>query len=578
VLNTIAKKWIWLAVCVWAMGMLFVSDVHPCVFGDPDADSLTQKVDQLFASWDKPDSPGCALGIIKDGQLIYARGYGMANLEYEIPITAKSIFRIGSTSKQFAAMSLALLEEEGQLSLDDSIRKYLPQMPEYAEAISIRHLIHHTSGIRDYLTLAEIAGLREDDYFTDAEVVDLLARQKELNFKPGEEHLYSNSGYFLLSQIVKAASGESLREYAEEKIFKPLGMTETHFHDDHTQIVRNRASGYAPRKGGGYVISMTTLPMIGDGGVFTCVEDLFLWDQNFYENKLGNRGQALVEKIQMPGVLNNGEKLDYAFGLGVREYKGLKMVSHGGAFVGYRADMIRFPEQKFSVICLANLSSFNPSLMAQKVADIYLSGLFKEKTEKTKRPSPEKPKIIKLTELELKTKTGNYYDRERDVLWTVAFEKGQLQVRAPFTRFMIAPICPARFIAEEVPFRLEIEFEKKEEDQTYVVHAWIDGKKQGLYEPIQVAEPTAEELNAYVGKYYSEEVDAAYLLKFQEGRLFLRHANPHKDYPRAALKPTFKDRFQAGRWKLNFIRGVNQNIIGFKVNAGRVQNIFFEKQ
>lgn len=577
-LNTIAKKWMWLAVCVWAMGLLLVSDVHPCVFGDPDADVLTQKVDQLFVSWDKPGSPGCALGIIKDGQLIYARGYGMANLEYVIPITAKSIFRIGSTSKQFTAMCLALLEEEGKLSLDDGIRKYLPQMPEYAEAITIRHLIHHTSGIRDYLTLAEIAGLREDDYFTDEEVVDLLARQKELNFKPGEEHLYSNSGYFLLSQIVKAASGESLREYADEKIFQPLGMTDTHFHDDHTQIVKNRASGYSPKKGGGYAISMTTLPMIGDGGVFTCVKDLFLWDQNFYENKLGKNGQALIEKIQTPGVLNNGDKLDYAFGLGVREYKGLKMISHGGAFVGYRADMIRFPEQKFSVICLANLSSFNPSLMAQKVADIYLAGLFKEKTEKTKTSSPEKPKIIKLTELELKTKTGNYYDRERDVLWTVALEKNQLQVRAPFTRFMISPISPSRFIAEEVRFKLEIEFEKQEENQTYVLNAWIEGKKQGMYEPIQVTEPTAEELNEYAGKYYSEELDAAYLLEFQQGKLFLRHENPHKDYPRAALKPTFKDRFQVGRWKLSFIRSANQGIIGFKVNAGRVQNIFFGKQ
>lgn len=385
---------------------------------------------------------------------------------------------------------MALLEEEGALFLDDSLRKFLPQMPEYAEKITIRHLIHHTSGLRDYLTLAEIAGIRDDDYFTDAEVVDLLARQKELNFRPGEEHLYSNSGYFLLSQIVKKASGKPLREYAEEKIFQPLGMTNTHFHDDHTRIVKNRASGYAPKKGGGFVISMTTLPMTGDGGVFTSVEDLFLWDQNFYDNRLGNSGQALIEKIQTPGVLNSGEKLDYAFGLVVGEYKGLTMVSHGGSFVGFRADMIRFPEQRFSVILLANLSTFDPSVMAIRIADVYLADLFKEKSENKKKPEPEKTKFIKLSEVE----------------------------------------------------------------------------------------PKPEELKAYVGKYYSEELDTAYFLRFKNGKIFMRHENPHKKYPRAALKPTFKDRFQIERWKFKFIRSENQNIIGFKVNAGRVRNILFKKQ
>ncbi|MGB3863052.1 MAG: serine hydrolase domain-containing protein [Candidatus Aminicenantaceae bacterium] len=571
-LRTSSKKWFFAVGCV----LVFLLFWEPLSYAQTD--SLTEKVDQLFVSWDKPDSPGCALGIIHDGKLIYARGYGMANLEYNIPITSKSIFRIGSTSKQFAAMCMVLLEEEGKLSLDDSLRKFFPQMPNYAENVTIRHLIHHTSGIRDYLTLAEIAGMRDDDYFSDAEVVDLLARQKELNFRPGEEHLYSNSGYFLLSQIIKKASGKSLREYAEEKIFQPLGMTNTHFHDDHTKIVKNRASGYAPQKGGGFVISMTTLPMTGDGGVFTSVEDLFFWDLNFYDNRLGKSGQALIEKIQTPGVLNSGKKLDYAFGLGIGEHKGLRIVSHGGAFVGFRADMLRFPDQRFSVICLANLSTFNPSVMVKRVADIYLADLFKEESGDKEKTAPDKSKIIKLTESELKNKTGNYYDRERDVLWTVVLVKDQLQVRAPITRFMISPISPTRFVAEEFPIRLEIEFEKNEETQTYVVHAWTEGKKQGMYEPIKVTEPTPEELEVYIGKYYSEELGTAYILRLKKGKLYMRHENPYKSYPKAALKPTFMDSFQVERWKLIFIRNEEKDIIGFKVNAGRVQNILFEKQ
>jgi CubicO group peptidase (beta-lactamase class C family) len=485
-LRTFSRKWI------FAVGIVLVFLLLWEPLSYAQTDSLTEKVDQLFVFWDKPDSPGCALGIIQDGKMIYTRGYGMANLEHNIPITSKSIFRIGSTSKQFTAMCLVLLEEEGKLSLDDSLNKFFPRWTGYAEDVTIRHLIHHTSGIRDYLTLAEIAGLRDDDYFTDAEVVDLLVRQRELNFGPGEEHLYSNSGYFLLSQIVKKASGKSLREYANEKIFQPLGMTETHFHDDHTKIVKNRASGYAPKKAGGFVISMTTLPMIGDGGVFTCVEDLFRWDLNSYDNRLGKSGQALIEKIQTPGVLNNGKKLDYAFGLNIGVYKGLTIVGHGGSFVGFRADMIRFPQERFSVICLANLSSFNPSVMVRRVADIYLADRFKEKDEEKKKPEPQRSRPI----------------------------------------------------------------ESSEDD----------------------FQPTPEELKVYVGKYYSKELDAAYFLRLKEGKLFLRHKNPHKSYPKAALKPTSMDRFRADRWRLNFFRNEKEEIVGFRVNAGRVQNILFEKQ
>ena len=476
---------------IFTLGCALVFVLLGITSGYANTDSLTEKVDKLFVSWDKTESPGCALGIIRDGKLIYARGYGMANLEYNIPITPKSIFRIGSTSKQFVAMCMALLEEEGKLSLDDSLRKFLPQMPEYAAEITIRQLILHTSGIRDYLALAEIAGIREDDYFTDAEVVDLLARQNELNFPPGEQHLYSNSGYFLLSQIVKKVTGKSLREYADEKIFQALGMTHTHFQDDHTEIVKNRASGYAPKKGGGFVISMTTLPMTGDGGVFTSVEDLFLWDQNFYDNKLGNSGQALIEKIQTPGVLNSGKKLNYAFGLDVGTYRGLPMVSHGGSFVGFRADMIRFPEQKFSVICLANLSRFNPSVMARRVADIYLEDLYTEKSA-AKKSAEKKPRSKDLSESDFK--------------------------------------------------------------------------------------PTPDELKVYAGKYYSEELDAAYFLRLKKGKLFMQHENPHKNYPRVALKPTLRDVFRVAGFKLSFIRNEKTDIAGFKLNAGRVRNIFFEKQ
>lgn len=406
--------------------------------GENPSDPRTKEVDKIFASWDKPDSPGCALGIIQDGHFIYRRGYGMANLEYGIPLTSQSVFRIGSTSKQFTAMCIVLLEEEGKLSVDDTLKKHFPEMPGYAESITIRHLLHHTSGVRDYLTLMRLAGARGDDFYIDPEVVDLIARQKELNFAPGDEFLYSNSGYFLLAEIVKRVTGDSMRVYAEEKIFKPLGMTHTHFHSDHTQIVKNRASGYGLEKDGSFWINMTTLGMIGDGGVFTSVDDLLRWDLNFYKNKLGKADQKLINKMLTPGVLNSGENRGYAFGLGLSEYKGLNMVSHGGAFVGFRADMIRFPEQKFSVIVLANLGNIKPSSLAKQVADIYLVDQFKPEKKKPDVPKPPSKKLKekpdkkippeKLNLEQMNSYVGDYYSEELDVTYRILQKEGKLYI------------------------------------------------------------------------------------------------------------------------------------------------------
>ena len=451
------------------------------VWGAQNPDPLTEKVDKVFSFWDKPESPGCALGIIQDGEFVYRRGFGMANLEHGIPLSSQSIFRIGSTSKQFTAMCILLLEEEGKLSLEDSLKKYFPEFPDYAESITIRHLIHHTSGIRDYLTLMALAGARGDDYYTDAEVVDLLSRQKELNFDPGEEMLYSNSGYFLLSQIVRRITGESMRIYADERIFKPLGMTNTHFHDDHNQIVKNRASGYSRQRGGGYRISMTTLDMIGDGGVFTCVDDLLRWDANFYDNRLGKKRPELIAKMQTPGILNNGERLDYACGLGVTEYKGLRLVSHGGAFVGFRADMLRFPEQKFSVIVLANLSAVNPSQLARRVADIYLAEAFQpgdkletEKAAGTKPAEKKEEQRFVLPEDQLRSFVGDYHSSELDVVYRIFFEEGKLLLghENPHRPFPGGPLVPA----EENTFhlgRLVLKFEKAEENAaaSFIINA-----------------------------------------------------------------------------------------------------------
>lgn len=539
------------------------------------ASEVTDRVDKLFVEWSKPDSPGCALGIIKDGQFIYRRGYGMANLEYNMPITSKTVFRIGSTSKQFTAVCILLLEEEGKLSLDDDIRKYLPQIPDYGIPMTIRHLLHHTSGIRDYLTLMSLAGARDDDFYVDGEVVDLLARQRELNFNPGNEHLYSNSGYFLLSVIAKKITGKSMSAYAQENIFKPLNMNHTHFHDDHTMIVKNRASGYSLLKERGFRIDMTTLDMIGDGGIFTCVDDLLHWDRNFYSNRLGKGRKELIHKIQTPGVLKEGKTIDYALGLVVSHYKGLKMISHGGAFVGFRAEMIRFPEQRFSVIVLANLSTINPSQLARRVADIYLA----DQLKKEDQIAPlGKPQFIKLPPSELKSKVGAYYNEKTDRVWKLSLKEGRLLIDTGTMRFFISPLDRSRFIAVESPVEMVIEFKETSPTTPLKMRVQQEEREPQTFESIQLVSPTRSQLKEYVGTYYSQELHVAYTVVVKENKLFLHHQNPYKGHPHQALEPTIEDRFLLFDNHLKFLRDEKGEVYAFTMNAGRVRNIRFVKE
>ena len=533
------------------------------------ADEKTDKVDKLFSKWDSTVSPGAALAIIKDGKIIYKRGYGMANLEHNIPITPTSVFRIGSTSKQFTASCIAILALQGKISLDDDIRKHIPELPKYEKPITIRHLLHHTSGIRDYLTLAAIAAVPDDHFYTPKDSVELLSRQKGLNFLPGEEHLYSNSGYFLLGVIVERASGKSLNDFAQTHIFKPLGMKNTHFHDDHTMVVKNRADGYSPLKKG-FRIDMTTLDHVGDGGVFTTVEDLFLWDQAFYSYKLG---KELMELIQTPGMLNNGKKLDYAFGLSVTEYKGLKKVSHGGGFVGFRAQMARFPEQKFTVVCLANLGTINPSRLCNQVADIYLADKLKKAEEEPKKK--EKVKAVTLSQQELEDKVGNYQD-ERAGTWTImSIKEGKLVMEAMGSKFDLTPLSKTRFKALEAPFDNLIEFFPDEKGRIRKAKVTLEGRDDiNLVKSSLLSPMTSAQLKEYAGEYYNDELPVTYKLVLEKGSLFFKHKNA----PEGALKVMDHDKFTMRWFNIEFVRDKRKRIMGFALAAGRAANIEFVKK
>ena len=349
-----------------------------------DQIAQTQKV---FEEWDEDDSPGCAVGIVKDGKLVYTGGFGMANLEYDEPITSKTVFRIASTSKQFTAACVVLLEEEGKLGLDDDVRKHIPELPEYKQTVTLRHMLHHISGLPEYLSLLNKNGAFVDalDFFDEKKALQAMAEAPELIFPVGEKYRYTNSNFFLMSVVVERVSGMTLAEYARKNMFVPLGMKNTRFHDDVTEIVKNRATGYSRRRNGPLRIDETTLEIVGDGGIFTTIEDMYLWDQNFYENRLGKGGTNLTEKMQTRGILNNGKSIDYALGLSVRTYQGQPRISHGGGWKGFSSYHMRFPDQQFTVIVFCNLGRMNPSRLAAKVADIWIGDAM---TEMVRTASP----------------------------------------------------------------------------------------------------------------------------------------------------------------------------------------------
>ena len=411
---------------------------------------LTAQVDELFAEWDTEVSPGAAVGIFKDGRIVYAQGYGVANLDYGIPMAPHSVLRIGSISKQFIAMSIAILAEQGRLSFDDDMRTYLPEMPDYrGEPITIRHLLHHTSGIREYLTLVDLIGKPEGSVFgyTTRELVDLLSRQQNLNFDPGDQFSYTNSGYFLLAEIVTRVSGVKASFFARENIFEPLGMTHTRFYDDPDAIIRNQALGYSPRRDDGYRLDILRSDVIGDLGVITTVEDFLAWDNNFYENKLGAGAGDLIATMFTRGRTNAGDELSYALGLEFGSYRGLKTMGHGGSAVGYVAEFLQFPEQRLSVVILSNLSSFCPGRLARQVADLYLAEQFTETraSDEPDRPRPTSPDPVALPVAELEAFVGDFYGEELDFLYSFAVRGGSLQLELRGSWLELIPRSDDRF-------------------------------------------------------------------------------------------------------------------------------------
>ncbi len=336
------------------------------------APAIAAMLDSLFVPMSHAGTPGCAVGVFQGGAMTYARGFGFANLNHGVPITTTTRFTVGSVSKQFTAASIALLVRAGKLSLDDDVRKHIPEMNPTPTPVKVRHLVHHTSGLRDFWELVGLAGVRYDDGYSSDDMLALAARQRGLNFPPGSEYRYSNTGYLAMAVIVQRVSGQSLRRFADSAIFRPLGMHQTMFLDDHTEVVADRAMAYSPVAGSAdrWKIDVWNNDIVGQGGIVTTLADLQKWDENFYTGTLG--GRDFLELLHQVEPLTSGAANNYAFGLSVGSYRGAKLVEHTGGTGGYRAALYRFPDQHTSFAMMCNRSTVNTAQLSLRMADVVL--------------------------------------------------------------------------------------------------------------------------------------------------------------------------------------------------------------
>ena len=542
----------------------------------PRATTSEKMVDQLFMAWDSNKTPGAAVAVVRDGKIIYKKGYGMANLEYDVPNRPDTVFHIASVSKQFTTFSVLLLEKDGKLSLDDDIRKYIPEVPDFGKTITLRQLAHHTSGLRDQWALIAMSGGRLDDVITKEHILKLVTRQKELNFEPGAEYLYCNTGYTLLAEVVARVSGKSFAEFTEERIFKPLKMTNTLFYDDHEKIVPNRAYSYRPF-GDGFKKSVLSYANVGATSLFTTVEDLSLWAINFENPTVGNR--EIMDKMKTRGVLNSGRKINYALGQAVGTYRGLNRISHSGGDAGYRTYLGRFPDEKFSVIVFSNDGAFNSGLMAQRVMDIYLKEQFAAKEKSV--PKPEEVKKVSTAEVKsisVDVKTLNEYvgsfELNPNFIIKITQENGKLFGQATGqSKLDLIALSATKFSVKDVP--AEVTFHRDENNKVNLLKLHQGGSVQEA-KRITPFDPTSVNLSEFSGKFYSKELATEYIFKVENGKLIAQHARLSD----IEMSPVKNDSFRANAWffsQIVFVRNSENKIIGCRVSNGRVRNLLFEK-
>jgi CubicO group peptidase (beta-lactamase class C family) len=526
------------------------------------ASQIPAAIDKIFERWDRPGSPGCAVGVAHRGEVVYQRGYGMANLEYGVRIRPDTILESGSVAKQFTAAAVVVLALDGKLSLDDPVRKYVPELPDFGSPILIRHFLNHTSGLRSQWPMLTLAGRPPTQaVHTVAEILELVSGYKELNFKPGDEYLYNNTAFTLLSVVVERVTGKKFDDFCQERLFKPLGMTRTQWRDDFTEIVEDRATAYRRLPDGRFGTNMSFTNVIGNGGLLSTVGDFLKWNDNLDNPRVG--GRAMVDLMETRGRLNDGFTIEYALGLRVLDYRGAREVSHGGSTAGYQTFLARWPDERLSVVVLCNATGTNPGGYAHQVADLFLAGKLKD---------PQAVKAADVPADALAKLAGVYREKLTDAVVRVAYDEKLNTVRVGGQAL--------------VPTAADV-LSTTNGERTFAVDSGAPGEavritesdggrsKPRIWEREPPFAPTPQQLAAYAGDYVCEELGGLVYTVYVEGEALKVRFRPAQ---RNTLVPTFPDGFTADGDTIRFTRNAKGQVEGFRVYAGRVRNLRFAKR
>ena len=523
----------------------------------PQRQDTVARVDSLFARFTAA-TPGCAVGVSRHGRTVLAKAYGMSNLEYDVPLSTESIIEAGSVAKQFTAAAILLLAQQGKLSIDDQVRKHIPELPDYGARLTIRHMLNHTSGLRDWGAVAAVEGWpRGSRVHTHDHVLDIVARQRSLNFTPGSEYLYSNTGYNLLAIIVQRVSGRPFADFTRTEIFEPLGMTRTSWRDDYTRIVKGRATAYSPT-GSGFRLNMPFENVHGNGGLLTTVEDLLRWSANFDATQVG--GPALIREQVRPGRLTSGRDIEYAAGLTVTRYRGVPEVNHSGATAGYRAFLTRYPDQGLTVAVLCNHAGAGAVGLGHSVADIFLGAAASD-------PAP--PKTVALAPNLLAARAGLYRHAVTGQPLRISVRDGKLVDEGGTEAVALSPTLFRSSNGARVVFELA------PNGRTQAMRLLQEDGDTLLFLPVEAHAPGPNDLAPLAGTYTSDEAATTLTIVHERGKLFLRQ----RPALSLELRPAYRDVFEVPTGDVvRFLRDGSGRVTEMSLFLGRVRDLRFQKQ
>jgi CubicO group peptidase (beta-lactamase class C family) len=527
------------------------------------------KIDALFAAYDQPTSPGCALGVMSGGRIAYARGYGMATLDPPIAIDTATHFDVGSASKQFAAAIVVLLARQGKLKLTDEVRKYVPELPDYGTPITINHLIWHTSGLRNYTALLLLGGHDFGEFTTQELALQFTFRQRGLDFTPGSRFFYSNTGYILLALIAERVSGQSLDARTRRHIFDALGMPQSQYRVRPDLPIPNLALGYKAKDEGGFAVRMSDWVQIGDGGLHTSIEELAKWDKNFYSAKVG--GPAFVKEMHRTGKLNDGTPLIYARGLEVDRYRGLRQVRHGGDSIGYHANILRFPDQQATVALLCNVDEIDQYTLSSQVADIILENAF---TQPKLVDPPHAPS------LPIERFVGDYFDPAIDQVVSIRPEDSQLVLRYVHLRLPLVSTGPTSFMVDGIPLsRVEFFVHGKSRAHAVRVKLYADESDESPVQARRFTPATQTDPGQFSGSFHSADLGVDWQLSVIDQQLTL-NAGSQIVLPIAGpLSPAMtSSSFHSAAGLVRFTHNAAGQVDGFTLSFNRMRGIRFDRK